>query len=67
VQTARAVSFCESVFSPLKHVIVGTRHKVSAKNLSAYLDEVCFRSNNRENDYLFRDTTLKQIDPSNLE
>jgi hypothetical protein len=34
-------------------------HKVSAKHLAAYLDEMTFRSNNRQNPYLFRDTMTK--------
>lgn len=33
----------ESAFSLLKRGIVGTWHKVSAKHLPAYLDEMCFR------------------------
>jgi transposase-like protein len=57
----------ESAFSPLKRGIVGTWHRVSAKHLSAYLDEMCFRFNNRKNDFLFRDTMLKLINSSNLE
>jgi transposase-like protein len=57
----------ESAFSLLKRGIVGTWHKVSAKHLPAYLDEMCFRFNNRKNPYLFRDTLLKLIDSPNLE
>lgn len=57
----------ESAFSLLKRGIVGTWHKVSAKHLPAYLDEMCFRSNNRKNPYLFRDTILKLIGSPNLE
>ena len=57
----------ESAFSLLKRGIVGTWHKVSAKHLPAYLDEMCFRFNNRKNPYLFRDTMLKLIDSPNLE
>lgn len=57
----------ESAFSLLKRGIVGTWHKVSAKHLPAYLDEMCFRFNNRKNDYLFRDTMLKLIGSPNLE
>jgi len=57
----------ESAFSLLKRGIVGTWHKVSAKHLPAYLDEMCFRFNNRKNPYLFRDTVLKLIDSPNLE
>jgi transposase-like protein len=57
----------ESAFSLLKRGIVGTWHKVSAKHLPAYLDEMCFRFNNRNNDFLFRDTLIKLILSPNLE
>jgi transposase-like protein len=57
----------ESAFSLLKRGIVGTWHKVSAKHLPAYLDEMCFRFNNCKNPYLFRDTIVKLIQSSNLE
>ena len=57
----------ESAFSLLKRGIVGTWHKVDAKYLPAYLDEMCFRFNNRKNPYLFRDTILKLIQTPNLE
>jgi transposase-like protein len=57
----------ESAFSLLKRGIFGTWHKVSAKHLPAYLDEMCFRFNNRKNPYLFRDTMLKLINSPNLE
>lgn len=57
----------ESAFSLLKRGIMGTWHKVSAKHLAAYLDEMCFRFNNRKNPFLFRDTILKLIASPNLE
>jgi transposase-like protein len=57
----------ESAFSLLKRGIVGTWHKVDAKHLPAYLDEMCFRFNNRKNPYLFRDTIIKLINTPNLE
>jgi transposase-like protein len=56
----------ESAFSLLKRGIVGTWHKVDAKHLPAYLDEMCFRFNNRKNPYLFRDTIIKLINTPNL-
>jgi len=56
----------ESAFSLLKRGIVGTWHKVSAKHLPAYLDEMCFRFNNRKNPFLFRDTLIKLIQAQNL-
>jgi hypothetical protein len=57
----------ESAFSLLKRGIVGSWHKVSAKHLPAYLDEMCFRFNNRKNPFLFRDTIMKLIASPNLE
>jgi transposase-like protein len=57
----------ESAFSLLKRGIVGTWHKVSAKHLPAYLDEMCFRFNNRKNQFLFRDTVIRLILSPNLE
>jgi transposase-like protein len=57
----------ESAFSLLKRGIVGTWHKVDAKHLPAYLDEMCFRFNNRKNPYLFRDTLTKLVNTQNLE
>lgn len=57
----------ENAFSLLKRGIMGTWHHISAKHLSAYLDEMCFRFNNRKNPYLFRDTLTKLIHAPNLE
>jgi transposase-like protein len=57
----------ESAFSLLKRGIVESWHKVSAKHLPAYLDEMCFRFNNRKNPHLFRDTIMKLIASPNLE
>ncbi len=57
----------ESAFSLFKRGLRGSWHKLSAKHLQAYLDEMCFRFNNRKNPYLFRDTILKLIESSNLE
>lgn len=57
----------ESAFSLLKRGIMGTWHRVSAKHLPAYLDEMTFRFNNRKNPYLFRDTIIKLIRTPNLE
>ncbi len=57
----------ESAFSLLKRGIVGSWHKVDAKHLPAYLDEMCFRFNNRKNPYLFRDTIIKLIHTPNLQ
>jgi transposase-like protein len=56
----------ENVWSLLKRSIMGSYHQVSAKHLDAYLDELEWRFNNRENPYLFRDTLLKLIKANNL-
>ncbi|HET9181531.1 MAG TPA: IS1595 family transposase [Candidatus Angelobacter sp.] len=57
----------ESAFSLLKRGIIGSWHKISAKHLPAYLDEMSFRFNNRKNEFLFRDTLLKMIESGNVE
>ena len=45
---------------------LATYHKVSVKHLDAYLDELQWRLNNRENPWLFRDTLLRLLRPGNL-
>jgi len=57
----------ESAFSLLKRGIIGTWHRISAKHLEAYLNEMTFRFNNRNNAYLFRDTMMKLIEAPVLE
>ena len=57
----------ESAFSLFKRGIVGAWHRVSAKHLAAYLQEMTWRFNNRKNPFLFRDTLLKLIASENLE
>ena len=57
----------ESVWSLLKRSIIGSYHKVSTKHLDAYLDELEWRFNNRENPYLFRDTLLRLLGCPGLE
>jgi ISXO2-like transposase domain len=49
-----------------KASLVGSYHQLSEKHLPAYLDEFTFRFNNRNNDYLFRDTLMKLIGSPNL-
>jgi transposase-like protein len=51
----------ESAFSLLKRGIIGTWHRVSAKHLAAYLDEMTFRFNRRKNANLFLDTLRHMI------
>ena len=57
----------ESAFSLLKRGIIGTWHRVSAKHLAAYLDEMTWRFNNRKNPFLFRDTIKRMLNAENLE
>jgi transposase-like protein len=51
----------ESAFSLLKRGIMGTWHKISAKHLPAYLDEMTFRFNRRKSATLFLDTLRHMI------
>jgi transposase-like protein len=51
----------ESAFSLLKRGILGTWHKISAKHLQAYLDEMTFRFDRRKNANLFLDTLRHMI------
>ena len=57
----------ENVWSLLKRSVTGTYHKLSMKHMDAYLDELEWRFNNRENPFLFRDTLLKLLGSKNLE
>jgi transposase-like protein len=51
----------EDVWSLFKRSVIGSYHHLSVKHLQAYLDELAFRYNNRENAYLFRDTLLALV------
>lgn len=51
----------ESAFSLLKRGIMGTWHKVSAKHLPAYLEEMEFRFNRRKRSDLFLDTLRHMV------
>jgi len=51
----------EGVWALFKRSIEGSYHKLSEKHLQAYLDEMAWRYNNRDNAYLFRDTLLELI------
>src|SRR5208283_1811938 len=59
----------ESAFSLLKRGIMGTWHKISAKHLQAYLDEMTFRFDRRKRSDLFLDTLRHMItaDPMSFE
>ena len=52
----------EGVWSLFKRSVVGSYHHLSVKHLPAYLDEMAFRYNERENPYLFRDTLTRLIE-----
>jgi transposase-like protein len=56
----------EGVWSLFKRSVIGTYHQLSAKHLPAYLDEMAFRFNNRDNAFLFRDTLLRMIEGETL-
>jgi len=51
----------ESAFSLLKRGIIGTWHKVSAKHLQAYLNEMSFRFDRRKRSDLFLDTLRHMV------
>jgi hypothetical protein len=59
----------ESAFSLLKRGIMGSWHKISAKHLPAYLDEMTFRFNRRKRSDLFIDTLCHMVtaDPLTFE
>jgi transposase-like protein len=59
----------ESAFSLLKRGIVGSWHKVSAKHLPAYLEEMTFRFNRRNSKTIFLETLQHMItaDPLTFE
>ena len=52
----------EGVWSLLKRSIVGAWHQVSAKHLDAYLSEVEFRINHRNDPYIFEAVLLRLLD-----
>src|SRR6266851_1630672 len=51
----------ESAFSLLKRGIMGTWHRLSAKHLAAYLEEMTFRFNRRNRSDLFLDTLRHMV------
>jgi len=57
----------EGVWSLLKRSVIGTYHKLSMKHLNAYLDELEWRYNNRDNPFLFRDTLRQLLSSPNLQ
>ena len=57
----------EGVWSLLKRSIIGAYHHISVKHLDAYLDELEWRYNNRDNPWLFRDTLLRLLESEHIE
>ena len=55
------INAIENVWSLLKRSLIGSYHQVSSKHLPAYLSEIAFRFNNRDNPNLFRDTMAKLL------
>ena len=51
----------ENAFSLLKRGIMGTWHRISAKHLAAYLEEMSFRFNRRKRSDLFVDTLRHMV------
>ncbi len=51
----------EGFWSLLKRGIIGQYHKVSTKHLNRYIDEFCFRYNNRSNPEIFALTLQKAL------
>lgn len=51
----------ESAFSLLKRGIMGSWHKISAKHLASYLEEMSFRFNRRNRSDLFLDTLRHMV------
>ncbi len=56
----------EGVWSLFKRSIVGTFHKMSAKHMDRYLEELEWRFNNRGNPSIFRDTLRRIMDTNPL-
>ena len=54
------------MWSLLKCSIIGADHKVSMNQLDAYLDELEHRFNNRNNEFIFRDTLTKLVNAGTL-
>jgi len=54
-------NYIESAFSLLKRGIKGSWHKISAKHLAAYLEEMEFRFNRRKDSDLFLDTLRHMV------
>lgn len=51
----------EGVWSLFKRSIIGAFHKMSAKHMDRYLEELEWRFNNRNNPHIFRDTMARIV------
>ena len=56
----------EGVWSLFKRSIIGAFHKVSAKHLDRYLDELEWRFSNRDNDHIFVHTLRRIVNTEHL-
>ena len=56
----------EGVWSLFKRSIIGTFHKMSAKHIDRYLEELEWRFNNRNNPHIFLDTLHRIVNTGNL-
>lgn len=51
----------EGFWSLLKRGVIGQYHYVTSKHLNKYIDEFCYRYNNRKNANIFSETLLKAV------
>jgi hypothetical protein len=51
----------ESFWSLVKRAYVGTHHHYSVKYMQKYIDEMCFRQNNKENKKVFDKLLSKSV------
>ena len=51
----------EGVWSLFKRSVIGAFHKMSAKHMDRYLEELEWRFNNRNNTHIFRDTLARIV------
>ena len=56
----------EGIWSLFKRSIVGTFHKMSAKHMDRYLEELEWRFNNRNNPHIFPDTLRRILNTDRL-
>jgi transposase-like protein len=57
----------ENAWSLFKRSLASAYHQISVKHMDAYLDEFEWRFNNRENEFLFRDTLIKLLNSPKIE